>query len=140
MDLKTFLLGLLSYAIVGFGAHFLVMPFVKYLWKKAYEGIGKKESDFEISIKPHKTISFWYGVIERIIFASCFIISRPEGIAIWLAFKAVVRWKMSEEKDERHIPGSPIYMIGTAINIFWGFIGALIVYNDFSFLNRSPSN
>jgi len=135
MDCKTISLGLLSYSSVCFFGHFFVNWFIGHLWEISENELrGKYPVDDPI--RPHKTISFWFGVIERALFLSCFIAKLPEGIAVWLAFKAVVRWRMSEEKDVRHIPGSPIYMIGTAMNIFFGLLGAYIIYGGFTFLGK----
>lgn len=131
----TWLWYLLSYAIACFGAHFIVKLAVNKLWDLTLNDFQKKGIQIpDKPINPNATVSFWYGVTERTICWLCFILCLPEGIAVWLTFKAVVRWKMSEEPDPRHIPGSLIYMIGTAMNIIIGFLGALIAFRDFSFI------
>lgn len=127
--------GILGLSFACFGGHLIVGPLVKKLWKITVADFRKK--GIQIPDKPinsNATVSFWYGVTERTIYWLCFILCLPEGIAVWLTFKAVVRWKMSEEPDPRHIPGSSIYMIGTAMNIIIGFLGALIAFRDFSFI------
>lgn len=127
--------GILGLSLACFGGHLIVGPLVKKLWKITDADFRKKGIQIlDKPINPNATVSFWYGVTERTICWLCFILCLPEGIAVWLTFKAVVRWKMSEEPDPRHIPGSLIYMIGTAMNIIIGFLGALIAFRDFSFI------
>jgi len=38
-----------------------------------------------------------------------------------------MRVKVDEQKDRRHIPGSNIYLIGTALNLASGIAGGLII-------------
>jgi hypothetical protein len=130
----TWLWYVLGYSIACFGAHLIVGPIVKKLWKLTEADFKKK--GITIPVEPINTnaiVAFWYGVTERAIFSSCIILCLPEGIAVWLTFKAVVRWKMSEVLDPRHIPGSSIYMIGTAMNIGFGVIGGLIALRSWPF-------
>jgi len=51
-------------------------------------------------LRPNKEIRFWHGVSERAIFTGSILLGKPEVIAVWLAFKAVTRWKT--ETDEIH--------------------------------------
>jgi hypothetical protein len=76
------------------------------------------------SLRAHPTISFWQGVAERFLYTSTILLGKPEGIAVWLAFKAIMRWKTTE--DTRHIPGGAIYLIGTALSLVLGVVGGLI--------------
>jgi hypothetical protein len=130
---------ILSYAIICFGAHTIVRLAINKLWDVTINDLLRRSSEsVQKSLKeptrPNSEVAFWYGVVERAIFMSCFIIKKPEGIAVWLAFKSVVRWKISEDPDPRHISGSSIYMIGTAMNIGLGFLGAVIALRSFSFI------
>ena len=84
------------------------------------------------SLRPSPLIRFWHGVTERTIYTSMIVLGKPEGIAVWLAFKAVMRWKIGEN-DKAHIPGSNIYMIGTALNVAIGVIGGFIARWKLSF-------
>jgi hypothetical protein len=123
-----------GYALACFVAHFIVGPAVNKLWALAEADFKKKSVPIKpVPLRVNVTVAFWHGVAERATYATCVILGKPEGIAVWLAFKAVVRWKMSEEEDPRHIPGSPIYMIGTAMNVGFGIIGGFIALGRWSF-------
>lgn len=127
VEFSSLLWCLIGYSLACFGGHFIVRPFINYLWKKSEEFFKEKKVHLPPDpIRPSPTVSFWHGVFERGVYVSCIFSGNPEGIAVWLAFKAVMRWKMSDKHDPRHTPGSPIYMIGTAFNIGIGVIGGLI--------------
>lgn len=80
----------------------------------------------EPSLRTGKNLSFWLGTAERALYTSTICLGRPEGIAVWLAFKAIMRWKVLQD-DLRHIPGSSIYQIGTIVSLAFGIAGGLIV-------------
>ncbi len=123
--------------IVAIGAgQITVGTIIPRLWNYVNKEFEKNKTPIPpIPIINQRVISVFYGILETLIFTSCFILKKPEGIAVWLAFKAIMRWKISDD-DPRHVPGSSIYMIGTALNIIFGFIGALIAYQNLSFIMR----
>jgi len=123
----------LGYAVAAFVAHFVVGPVVNRLWKLTEADFQKKGITVKLPNRPNSTVAFWHGVAERTIYATCVVLGKWEGIAVWLAFKAVIRWKMSEDEDPRHIPGAPIYMIGTAMNVGFGLLGGFIALGRWSF-------
>ena len=124
----------IGYAVATILGHFFAGPAVNKLWKITEADFKKQGIPIKkVPIRPNATLCFWHGVAERAIYATSVILGKPEGIAVWLAFKAVIRWKMSEEEDPRHIPGSPIVMIGTAINVCIGIIGGFIALGRWSF-------
>src|SRR5260370_34886738 len=125
MDVLPFLKFLLGYLISCLVGHYLTAWAVNSLWKIA----GVEE---DLKLRPSRKIRFWNGVAERGVYTSAIVLGKPEGIAVWLAFKALMRWRI-DEKDKRHIPGSSIYMIGTEMNIAFGVIGGLIVLGRWSF-------
>jgi hypothetical protein len=84
-------------------------------------------------VRASRIVALWHGVVERTVYFACVVLQKPEGIAVWLAFKAVIRWKSSERDDPRHISGAPIYMIGTAMNVGFGIIGGFIALGRWSF-------
>ena len=98
-----------------------------YLWKIAEEeakdvqGIEKTEK----SIRTTPIIALWHGVAERFVYTSTVLLGKPEGIAVWLAFKAVMRWRVYGD-DARHIPGSAIFVVGTIVSLTFGVIGGMI--------------
>ena len=78
------------------------------------------------SLRPPSTIRVCQGIAERFVYTSTICLGRPEGIAVFLAFKAVMRWKIGEN-DPRHTSGSAIYIVGTVLSLTFGVIGGLIV-------------
>ena len=116
---------LIGYVFSAFVGHLIVSWAVGSLWQAS----GEKEYD---SLRPPAPIRFWHGVMERIIYTSVVVLGKPEGIAVWLAFKAIMRWRI-RENHPAHISGSNIYMIGTALNVAIGVIGAFIAKWKFSF-------
>jgi uncharacterized protein YneF (UPF0154 family) len=96
----------------------------KYLWKIAEEE-AKVVQKTEKPIRTSPIIARWHGVAERFVYTSMVLLGKPEGIAVWLAFKAVMRWKVYDD-DARHIPGSAIYVVGTIVSLTFGVIGGMI--------------
>jgi hypothetical protein len=125
MDIVPFWKVILGYVTSCILGHFFTAWAVNSLWKSA--GV-----DEDPKLRPSKSIRFWNGVAERGIYTSATVLGKPEGIAVWLAFKALMRWRI-DEKDKRHIPGSSIYMIGTAMNIAFGVLGGFIALGRWSF-------
>lgn len=103
--------------------HFTASWAVKRLW--------------QIATPEHKDIhttgwlAVWHGVAERFIYTSTVLLGRPDGIAVWLAYKAVMRWQIGSE-DRRHIPGSAIYVVGTVISLTFGVVGGMIAQRKFA--------
>lgn len=114
-----------GYLFSAFAGHIIVAWAVNSLWRM--EDVGNEDE----TLRPAPWIRFWYGVTERAFYTSTILLGKPEGIAVWLGFKAVMRWKINEA-DKRHIPGSSIYMIGTALNIAAGVAGAFIANRELS--------
>ncbi len=125
----------LGYLVACFVAHPFVKTAVNALWSLAEKDLREKKAlpDDAPPLRNHPTVSFWHGVVERAVYTTSIVLGRPEGIAVWLAFKAVIRWKPSEKPDTRHVPGSAIYMIGTALNVGFGIVGGLIALRRWSF-------
>jgi hypothetical protein len=124
----------LGYTVATLLAHFIVGPAVNKLWVLTEADFQKKGISIRsVPVRANPTVRFWHGVVERAVYATCVVLARPQGIAVWLAFKAVIRWKMSEEEDPRHVPGAPIYIIGTAMNVGFGIIGGFIALGRWSF-------
>jgi hypothetical protein len=120
------------FIVIGYFVSLVVGQFVtawitKYLWKiaeeeaKGVQGIKKTEKP----IRTNPIIARWDGVAERFVYTSTVLLGKPEGIAVWLAFKAVMRWRVYDD-DARHIPGSAIYVVGTIASLTFGVIGGMI--------------
>jgi len=135
MNFQQVLLPALGYGFGCLGAHFVVGPAVRKLWSISDKYLETLKAEVpKDPIHAHETVSFWHGVTERAVYVTCIILAKPEGIAVWLAFKAVQRWKISEDgPDPRHVPGSLIYMIGTALNVAFGILGGFIAHGRWGF-------
>ena len=79
----------------------------------------------ETPLKTPNVLAIFQGCIERALYTSTIIFGRPEGIAVWLAFKAIMRVHFNSS-DTRHVPGSSIYLVGAALSVAFGVAGGLI--------------
>lgn len=78
-------------------------------------------------------LGIFQGITERAIYTSCIILEVPEGIAAWLAFKAIQRVRIGEQTpDFKHVPGTAIYLIGNALSLAFGIAGGLIAIERFT--------
>lgn len=118
---------LLGYFVSLLIGHMATSRALRCLWRIA-QAEAQNQQDSLQNAKPIRTtpkIAFWHGVAERFFYTSTVLIGSPEGIAVFLAYKAVMRWQVYKE-DVRNIPGSAIYIIGTVISLAFGVLGALI--------------
>ena len=117
-------LGYFVSLVVG---QFITARITKYLWSIAEKEVKDLQIN-DMNEKPIRTsplIARWHGVAERFVYTSTVLLGKPEGIAFWLAFKAVMRWKVYDD-DARQIPGSAIYVVGTIVSLTFGVIGGMI--------------
>ncbi len=63
------------------------------------------------------------GIVERASYTAAFILGTPEWIAVWLAMKVAVGWSAAQERKS---PSDNLYLIGNALSIMFGLIGAWI--------------
>jgi hypothetical protein len=134
LNTHSWMLYVIGYTFATFGAGPVVGYAVRKLWSIADEDFKLKAVYVpSMPVRPASVISFWHGVTERAVYVTCVVLGKPEGIAVWLAFKAVMRWKVSEDPDPRHVPGSLIFMIGTAMNVAFGLVGGFVALGRWSF-------
>ena len=116
--------------------HIAIGPWVQKLWNIVDKEIEeehqkklttdpnadppKKSKD----VRPSKWVRIWQGATERAIYTSAILLGQPEGIAVWLAFKAAARW--TSERTDIHSTGGAIYLIGTALALAFGIFGGMI--------------
>jgi len=123
---------IVGYCISLILGHFVTSRVTRRLWNVAEEEVRQLQNQEQyLPIRTSPTIALWHGTAERFLYTSTIILGRPEGIAIWLAFKAVMRWKIYEN-DPRHIPGSAIYVVGTIVSLIFGVLGGLIAIRRLS--------
>jgi hypothetical protein len=121
MQASTLVLGYVISVFGSFITHFCVLGLRKIVDKDP----KFQNRDNEPFYCP-PWISRLHGIMECTLFTTC-VWLRPEGIAVWLAFKAIQRVKIHEQEDHRHIPASNIYLIGTALNLAFGITGGLVI-------------
>ena len=107
--------------------HFATAKLTGYLWKIADKEVRSSNAATQQlpPIRSSKKIAIWHGTAERFVYTTTLLLGRPEGVAVWLAYKAVMRWKIYGD-DPRHIPGSAIYVVGTVSSLTFGVLGGLI--------------
>lgn len=123
----------IGYSISLVVGHLVTSRVTRYLWDIAERDVrkSKNQEQYLPTIRTTPIIALWHGTAERFLYTSTIILGRPEGIAVWLAFKAVMRWKVYED-DPRHIPGSAIYVVGTIVSLMFGILGGLIAIRQWN--------
>ena len=124
--MKTFLLNqyfilFVAYLISLGAGWFLVDWWMKAL--KNHSEVLKKDKDR----KPDKYLVQILGLLERLIYTTCIVYGKPEGIAAWLAIKVITRWTNEREKEGWvTITKSNLYLIGNLLNVLVGVVVGLI--------------
>ena len=93
------------------------------LWRWMWRVTSPEEPD--TPLRTPSVLAILQGCIERALYTSTIILGRPEGIAVWLAFKAIMRVHVNPT-DTRHVAGTSIYLVGTALAVAFGVAGGLI--------------
>ena len=109
------------------GGHFVLWPLIdKFLWPY----VSRKHN-----FRAHKfRLSWLVGIIERGLYTGALIAGAREWIGVWLAVKVVARWQTEGEKP----PDSDnIWLIGTALSVLFGFLGAWIALGTLP-IRRTP--
>ena len=94
------------------------------VWKRMWQYV--KGGDAKCDLQQKDWLAIIQGVTERALYTTCIVLHRPEGIAVWLAFKAIQRVRVREQSDTTHIPGTAIYLTGNALSVAFGAAGAWI--------------
>lgn len=77
----------------------------------------------KVKPKPPGPLSIPLGILERVLYVAAFILGMPGWVAVWLGVKAAVQW--NRWKGEERVTYN-VFLIGNAISILFGFIGACI--------------
>ena len=101
---------------------------IRHVNKKLWEKSPHKDESNEL--RAPRYLSMWLGILERFFYTSAICVNAPGGIAAWLAFKALMRWK-SDETNPVHASGISIYQIGTLLSVCFGVIGGLIARGSY---------
>jgi hypothetical protein len=112
---KTIIVYGLGWIIFGWLAtYFPIWPLLKWSHKK-YAGADYNAGG-----------GFLVGVLER----TLYVLTIAEGIysfvPVWLLFKVAAKWKEGALEPDRRYPFNH-YMIGTALSLLMGIVGALAV-------------
>ena len=79
---------------------------------------------YGIERKPSGTLTGILGIVERLLYTTSLMIGVPQWIAVWLALKVAVAWSRWQEKETRGLYN--LFLIGNALSLIFGFIGAWI--------------
>ncbi len=75
-----------------------------------------------LAVRTPAAIALWQGIGERALYTTA-ALTRPEGIAVWLVFKALV-YTRGHENDPEHAGRTALFIIGTLMDIAFGLVGA----------------
>jgi hypothetical protein len=119
--------------IIGFifsviGGHLILWPLMdKVLWPH----LGRVRNENK------KPLSGFVGIVERFLYTAALFVGAWQWIGIWLAIKVVARWQSTTSDHEKEIPGSDnAWLIGTGLNVLFGYIGAWIVTGKLLLINK----
>jgi hypothetical protein len=135
MIMPTWILDVMAY-IFGYAYSILIGHYVaSHVLDCYYQG-------YEEGRAVEKWRSGVVGLVERALYTSAFLMSAPEFIAIWLAFKVAGQWerwkadwgskarqdelKKKQRKDTARAMYSG-YLVGNALSIAYGTVGAVSI-------------
>jgi hypothetical protein len=107
-----------SASVIG-GEVVLYLLLEKFLWPRA-----AKRHKFTLSPVHH--LSGAVGMVERFLYTSALIVGVKEWVGVWLAVKVIARWQ-SAAPDKQPEDSNNIWLIGTGLSLWFGFLGACIV-------------
>jgi hypothetical protein len=76
-----------------------------------------------IKPKGKRVLTLPLGILERILYTGVFILGTPSWVAVWLGVKVAVQWDRWKGEDRATYN---VFLIGNAMSIIFGFIGAWI--------------
>ena len=125
---------LLLYSLGGAFITWLIIEYnVKpYIRKESKSDLGKEGK--HLSEVPW--IVFFSGYLEIILYGGSFLVGKPEFVILWIGVKTALKWdrkpkqeQVLNDTDRRGMYHS--FLLGTALNIIFGFISACFVTGDF---------
>ena len=129
MILNNWLPIILGYFYAIIGGHIFISWIVNKLWDEVQ---WRNKPD----LRPVAYVPKLVGMIERMLYVAAFQFNSPEFVAVWLALKVAGQWNRWEDdvhlEDGRIISGRfffGIFLIGSALSIFYGFSGYQIIEN-----------
>jgi len=128
MIVKILLLILLS--LVGATFTLLIINYmIKPYIKSKVSSAASKEKSYLIELW---LLAFFGGFLEVLLYGGSFLIDKPEFILIWLGVKTALRWdrkrnEKEESRDKEYRGLFYSFLIGSALNIIWGYIIFCIV-------------
>jgi hypothetical protein len=121
------------------GGHWLIKPWNHYLWRRL-NGRERRKHQQELLVAdevqpqstfpsshdhPESTFSHIVGRVERFLYTAALLVGGKEFIGVWLAVKVVARWQ-TNSGDEKPIDSDNVWLIGTGLSVFFGFLGAFV--------------
>jgi hypothetical protein len=117
--------------VIPIGALLQWSVLFKLGWKIIQEAEkGQPKSDKKTRDIPY-SFATAFGTFERCLYLIILLAGKPEGIFLWLGFKAVAKWGQPENKTE-WIKSKPfnLSLVGELTNIFLALVGALLIVRN----------
>lgn len=123
MDITAVILGYLFSALIG--AIVLWVLIEKLGWSYLEK--------HEVPAKEPGLLTLPMGIVERLLFTTAFLVGTPSIIGFWVALKVAVQWDRWSTKRQRGTYN--LFLIGTALSILFGYLGACIAAGTFITFN-----
>jgi hypothetical protein len=111
------------------GGHFVIWPLVeRVLWPRIEEGHPS-------GTLFHPTrLTFLTGVVERGLYTLALFLGFFQWVGLWLGVKVIARWQTTEEESNRSKGAIDVWLIGNAIGVVFGFLGAWLALGHLPYL------
>jgi hypothetical protein len=114
-----------GYIISLYVGHKVTRWYVDRLWKLT------PLKDRPESLQGLQALRTHLGVAERALCTTLVAMGKPQGIAVWLVFKAAMRFA-DKDKTDVHLVSSTVYMIGTIVSLAFGAVGGFLIAVTYS--------
>ena len=81
--------------------------------------------------KPYRVLPIIVGILERALYTTALYINVPQWIPVWLALKTAAGFL--QPKKDKYRQDYQTFLIGNAISLIFGVIGAWIALGKFPF-------
>jgi hypothetical protein len=123
------------FIVLPFGALLQWLLLFKLGWKniviEAEKAVDSSISEDKLRDTPY-SFATAFGTFERCLYLFILLSGKPEGLFLWLGFKAIAKWGQEENRLSLKL-SKPfnLSLIGELINIFLSLVGVLIIKGSF---------
>jgi len=122
MDKCNIIYGFFVSMVIGWLVLWIFIDKIAWSYASKHHNIEKKKK--HLLTNP-------LGMLERFLYTLSIISGLHEWIAVWLTIKTAVSWKRWSDEDTRITYN--IFLIGNAISIIFGILGAWIAFGKYPF-------